>query len=101
VLQEVQRVQLAPVDQAPTVVAEIDPLATCASPRRARSAPCDAGRPWQAGHRPNSDALDRLYRPQALDVPVLVSRDGPIAAIDPRAGRHRLAGSGRRHCRCR
>ena len=26
---------------------------------------------------------DRLYRPQALDVPVLTSRDGPIAAIDP------------------
>jgi hypothetical protein len=28
--------------------------------------------------------MDRLYRPQALDVPVLTSRDGPIAAIDPR-----------------
>jgi hypothetical protein len=28
--------------------------------------------------------LDRLYRPQALDVPVLTSRDGPIAAINPR-----------------
>jgi len=27
---------------------------------------------------------DRLSRPQALDVPVLTSRDGPIAAIDPR-----------------
>jgi hypothetical protein len=30
------------------------------------------------------DLMDRLYRPQALDVPVLVARDGPIAAIDPR-----------------
>jgi Domain of unknown function (DUF4115) len=28
--------------------------------------------------------MDRLYRPQALDVPVLTSRDGPIAAINPR-----------------
>jgi hypothetical protein len=25
-----------------------------------------------------------LYRPQALDAPVLVERDGPISAIDPR-----------------
>ena len=29
-------------------------------------------RPWDA---PRADALDRLYRPQALDVPVLVARD--------------------------
>lgn len=27
--------------------------------------------------------MERLYRPQALDMPVLISRDGPIAAIDP------------------
>ena len=33
---------------------------------------------------PRADALDRLYRPQALDVPVLVARDAPIATIDPR-----------------
>ncbi|MEO9898189.1 MAG: DUF4115 domain-containing protein, partial [Paracoccaceae bacterium] len=32
-----------------------------------------------------SDALDRLYRPQALDVPVLVARDAPIATLDPRS----------------
>ena len=31
-----------------------------------------------------AEALDRLYRPQALDVPVLVARDAPIATIDPR-----------------
>ena len=43
VLQEVQRVQLAPVDQAPTVVAEIDPLGNVngAAPL-VRSAPVDA-----------------------------------------------------------
>ncbi|NRB03955.1 MAG: DUF4115 domain-containing protein, partial [Rhodobacteraceae bacterium] len=31
-----------------------------------------------------AERLDRLYRPQALDVPVLVARDAPIATIDPR-----------------
>jgi hypothetical protein len=32
-----------------------------------------------------ADPLDLLYRPQALDVPVMTPRDGPIAAIDPAA----------------
>lgn len=88
VLQEVQRVQLAPVDQAPTVVAEIDPLGNVkgAAPL-VRSAPEDSDSATTlAGAdpvRPN-DGIDRLYRPQALDVPVLTSRDGPIAAINPR-----------------
>ncbi|MFV2035029.1 MAG: DUF4115 domain-containing protein, partial [Halocynthiibacter sp.] len=31
----------------------------------------------------SAEALDRLYRPEALVVPVLVARDGPIAALDP------------------
>ena len=30
-----------------------------------------------------NDQLDRLYRPQALDVPVLTARDGPISTLDP------------------
>ena len=29
------------------------------------------------------EVFDRLYRPQALDVPVLVPRDGAIATLDP------------------
>ena len=33
---------------------------------------------------PSPDALDRLYRPQALDVPVMVARDTPIATLTPR-----------------
>jgi cytoskeletal protein RodZ len=83
VLQEVQRVQLAPVDEAPTVVAQIDPLMTAAP-----SAPdLVATRPSAdvvADGEAAVDVMDRLYRPQALDVPVLTSRDGPIAAINPR-----------------
>lgn len=77
VLQEVQKVRLTPVDQTPEVLAELDPLA-------------DAIRPDPEGEdttaalvAPANDTFDRLYRPEALDVPVLVARDGPIAAIDP------------------
>ncbi|MFD1912935.1 helix-turn-helix domain-containing protein [Halodurantibacterium flavum] len=76
VLQEVQRVQLAPVEQAPGVIAELDPLAA------AIRLP-DVTSDEEQLALPNPDALDRLYRPQALDVPVVVSRDGPIASIDP------------------
>lgn len=87
VLQEVQRVQLAPVDQAPTVVAEIDPLANAGAtaPQVVAARPAEPASTTvaSAGGR-TDDALDRLYRPQALDVPVLTSRDGPIAAINPR-----------------
>ena len=89
VLQEVQRVQLAPVDQAPMVVAEIDPLAGVTTP-----APLVVGTAHVSGATETAlaeadasaqpDMMDRLYRPQALDVPVLTSRDGPIASINPR-----------------
>jgi hypothetical protein len=78
VIQEVQRVEFAPVEEAPVVVAEVDPLA-------------GAGRPLSADgemagvQTASPEALERLYRPQALEVPVMVSRDGPIAAVDPSA----------------
>lgn len=75
VLQEVQRVQVAPVEQTPVVLADLDPL------QSATPAIADVGPSIET---PRADALDRLYRPQALDVPVLVARDAPIATLDPR-----------------
>ena len=80
VLQEVQRVQLAPIDQAPVVVAELDPLADVTADAPTTGQPDDVVLTADAGNA----ALDRLYRPEALDVPVMEARDGPIAAIDPR-----------------
>lgn len=73
VLNEVQRVEFAPIEQAPTVIAEVDPLAGAS-----RGGP-EAGEVL-AMAPPSAEALDRLYRPQALDLPVFVPRDGPIAA---------------------
>ncbi len=80
VLQEVQKVQFAPVEQTPTVVSEIDPLAGGTLPEGDTESPTQMA----AFDAPSTEALDRLYRPQALDVPVLVARDGPISTIDPR-----------------
>ncbi|MCB2159455.1 MAG: DUF4115 domain-containing protein, partial [Rhodobacteraceae bacterium] len=85
-LQEVQRVQLAPVDQAPGIVAELDPLATAGAGLSGQAAMAETDMAGLSGVSTQSspEIYDRLYRPEALEVPVLVARDGPIAAIDPR-----------------
>ncbi|MDP1670072.1 helix-turn-helix domain-containing protein [Phaeovulum sp.] len=75
ILQEVQRVQVAPVEQAPGMLALIDPLAAAGVALAAADT---------APALPAAEALDRLYRPRPLETPILVARDSPIAAIDPR-----------------
>lgn len=77
VLKEVQQVQFAPVEQTPVVLSDLDPLDQAT---RQTVPTANAGLT-----QPTADALDRLYRPQALDVPVLVSRDAPISTLDPRS----------------
>ncbi len=83
VLKEVQRVQVTPVDQTPIVLSDLDPL-QAATPE----APTIDGvtAPAALEDAPRVEALDRLYRPAALDVPVLIARDAPIATLDPRVG---------------
>ncbi|MBW7056329.1 DUF4115 domain-containing protein [Paracoccus bogoriensis] len=79
-LQEVQRVTLMPGDDLPQLVTELDPTqgAGLASPDLETRDPAEIAR-----RLPQPEALDRLYRPQILEAPVLTARDGPIAAIDP------------------
>lgn len=79
VLQEVQKVRLTPVDQTPEVLAELDPLAPATTPSSLEPGGVETAEVIA----PATDRFDRLYRPEALDVPVLVARDGPISAIDP------------------
>lgn len=76
VLQEVQKVQFAPVEQTPVVVSDLDPLAGAANAIQTGDALAEVT-------APSREALDRLYRPQALDVPVLVARDAPISTLSP------------------
>jgi cytoskeletal protein RodZ len=83
ILQEVQRVQVAPADLIPNVVTDLNPLVpegAAVSPVAIDTDPLTAA--------PGSGAVGqvRIARPQALDVPVLVPRDGPIAAIQPDFG---------------
>lgn len=74
VLQEVQKVNLTPGEQSPGVIATLDPVQEAAEPEAIETAQVNLPRP---------EGIDRAYRPQALEVPVLIARDGPISAIDP------------------
>ena len=84
-LQEVQRVQLAPVNEAPVVVAEIAPLGDVAADAPLALSAQISGQAGDATAPVSNAAADRLYSPQALSVPVMTPRDGPIAAINPNA----------------
>ncbi len=78
VLQNIQRVQFAPVDDLPQAYAGVTPLdepEVVAS--AADTVPNDLATPVTA------TALAELYRRQEAEVPILVPRDGPIAALDP------------------
>ena len=79
ILTEVQRVQFAPVEQAPDVLSDLDPIQ--AAPTVSGS---DQGPQVAMSVEKPAEGLDRLYRPEALDVPVLVARDAPISTLDPR-----------------
>jgi hypothetical protein len=73
VVQKIQRVQMVPVEQAPLVASDLDPL----RPRETASVEASLR------NAQSDDIYSRIYQPQALDVPVVVPRDGPIANIDP------------------
>ncbi len=88
VLREVQRVQVAPADIMPSVVSDFNPLAdeTGLATSLIDTDPLEAsmaGRRAAAAARAEGRAEGhvRVSRPQALDVPVMTPRDGPIAAI--------------------
>ncbi len=83
VLREVQRVQVSPVDQTPVVLSDLDPLQANAA---TQVSPNGIATPSVLADALRVEALDRLYRPAALDFPVLVARDAPIASLDPGAG---------------
>lgn len=77
ILTEVQRVQFAPVEQAPDVLSDLDPIQAMPGGTLPKAPELVSTSP-----RAN-EGLDRLYRPEALDVPVLVARDAPIATLNP------------------
>ena len=80
VLNEVQQVRVAPVDETPIVLTDLDPVARATVPfEENKTVAAITGDVASV-----VDGLDRLYRPKALDTPVLVARDTPISMINPK-----------------
>jgi cytoskeletal protein RodZ len=77
ILTEVQRVKFAPIEQAPQVLSDLDPV------QAVPGASLPAGPASVSTTGRAAEGLDRLYRPEALDVPVLVARDAPISTLNP------------------
>ena len=67
VIEEVQRVQVSPAENTPILLSDLDPIGLGIDPAENQAL----------------ENLDRLYRPQALEVPILVARDAPISSLDP------------------
>ena len=77
ILHDIQRLQIAPIDEAPVVpLAQLDPLAGAAD------GAFDADQGFDIAV-PGPESNGGLYRPQALEAPVLTPRDGALATLDP------------------
>lgn len=98
ILKEVQRVQVAPADVVPTVISDIDPLRIRdQAPGAGLSAAADLPVPGASAGDPLAGVASgrvRIARPEALETPVLVPRDGPIAAIPAQQGPRSGTGTG-------
>ena len=77
VLQNIQRVQFAPVDDLPLALSEVEPLEAPEVADANEVVLTELAKPVA------STALAELYRQQEVEVPILQPRDGPIAALDP------------------
>ena len=75
-LQEVQQVKLTPAENTPIVLSDLDPLGLVQFPQTEPTKNA-------LDQRLNIEKLDRLYRPQALDFPILTARDAPISSLNP------------------
>ena len=69
---QIQTVEISPSEASPIVLTEISSVIL-------REENIDSLKTNLA----TSEQLDRLYRPQALEVPVLTARDAPISTLDP------------------
>ena len=83
VLKEIQQVRVIPAEITPITMSEIDPLAVDDPNLETASLNSLTTRPL-SDDTINRASVDRLYRPKALDVPVMAPREASIASLDPR-----------------
>ena len=73
IVHKIQRVQMVPIEQPPLIASDLDPLT--------RSMPLNLNSDQK--RRNNEKIYNRIYRPQALDIPILIPRDSSISSLDP------------------
>lgn len=78
VMKEIQQVDFAPVERSAGVLPELEDFSAANSDLADVTGGAGLNTP------PSVEAMDRLYRPEALEVPVLIARDAPISTLDPR-----------------
>jgi len=81
-LNDIQRVEFAPVDQTPTASVNVQAI-EATDGQDSTSFDVAIAVPSSTLDVETESVLGRLYRPQELAVPKLQPRDGPIASIDP------------------
>ena len=73
IVHKIQRVQMVPIEQSPLTESDLDPLVGSMS----------SDLKFDDIKRSSEKIYNRIYRPQALDVPILTPRDSPISSLDP------------------
>ncbi|AHM05365.1 hypothetical protein roselon_03094 [Roseibacterium elongatum DSM 19469] len=76
ILHDIQRLQIAPVDDAPAPLAQLDPLAG------ATEGAFDVEQGFDIAV-PGAETMGRLYRPTPLEAPVVTPRNEALATLDP------------------
>jgi cytoskeletal protein RodZ len=77
ILHDIQRLNIAPIDEAPSApLAQLDPLAGVSD------GAFDVAQGFDIAV-PGPETADGIYRPQALEAPVLTPRDSAIGTVDP------------------
>jgi len=76
IFQDVQRLSIAPVDEAPAPLAQLDPLTG------ANGGAFEMAQGFDIAV-PGAEDGGRLYRPEPLESPVLAPRDEALATLDP------------------
>jgi len=73
VVRKIQRVQISAVEQPPLLQSDLDPLMMSTFTEISS----------RQNLIENTSNYSRIYRPQALDTPILERRDGPISSLNP------------------
>jgi hypothetical protein len=76
ILHDIQRLSIAPVDEAPAPLAQLDPLAGVTE------GAFDAAQGFDIAV-PGGEDAGRLFRPEPLETPQMAPRDGALATLDP------------------